>query len=197
MNVALVGAATVIAGIGLAAVGMFTRATRVMAVLIVGAFAIASVPLMLSDPVRTSEVSAGPVEEQDPVDFFAQRVRKSPNDVGARLDLAASLMSAGNFQGAMTEYLSVLQLEPDNPDAHARMGLLLFRGGLTKPALKSVDRALSLRADLPEALYVKGLITLMGLKKPNDAEQIFERYLEVAPFGAYIGDIERLLELQQ
>lgn len=196
MSYALIGVASVVAGLGLGALGIFTRATRTMAVLLVGAFVLASIPMLLADPVRTSDVSAAPAEKEDPVDFFARRVRKSPNDVGARLDLAGSLLSAGNFQGAMTEYLAVLQLDPANADAHARMGLLLFRGGLTKPALRSVDRALTLRPDLPEALYVKGLITMMGLKKPGEAKKIFRRYLEVAPFGSYVTDVERLLELK-
>ena len=96
----------------------------------------------------------------------------------------------------MTEYLTVLQLDPNNADAYARIGLLLFRAGLTKQALKSVDQALVLRPDLPEALYVKGLITMMGLKKPAEAKKIFRHYLEVAPFGAYVGDVKRLLEIK-
>ena len=194
MNLVLIGAATVVAGLGLGAIGAFSRATRTMAVLIALAFLAASVPLLMSDPFRTPHVAAAPAEQEDPIDFFAQRVRKSPNDVGPRLDLAAELLAAGNFQGAMTEYLSVLQLDPDNADAHARMGLLLFRGGLTEQALKSVERALASRPDLPEALYVKGLITMMGLKKPATAKRIFRHYLEVAPFGAYVDDVQRLLE---
>ena len=188
--------AVLVAGVGLATVGAFSRPTRVMSVLVVVAFGVATVPVMMSDHVRTSEVEAAPSEPQDPVDFFARRVRKSLNDVGARLDLANELLAAGNFSGAMTEYLSALKLDPENADAHARVALLLFRGGLTKPALRSVERALTLRPDLPEALYVKGLITMMGLKKPAEAKVILRHYLEVAPFGSYVADVERLLEIR-
>ncbi|MGH2753877.1 MAG: tetratricopeptide repeat protein [Actinomycetota bacterium] len=196
MNVVFYIAAGLVAGAGLVAVGLFTRASRVMIVLAVLASTLASVPAVLSDEVRTSDVAVEPAEREDPIDFFARRVRRSPNDVGARSDLAAELLSAGNFRGAMTEYLAVLQLDPENADAHARVALLLFRGGLTKPALRSVERALTLRPDLPEALYVKGLITMMGLKKPNEAKKILRLYLEVAPFGAYVADVERLLEIE-
>ncbi|HEV2756535.1 MAG TPA: tetratricopeptide repeat protein [Actinomycetota bacterium] len=195
MNVVMVAIVCAAAVSGLAIVGILTRSSAAMAVLLAAAFAVASVPLLLSDPQKTSTVSGRVGDPEDPVDFFADRVADRPNDVSARLDLAAELLSAGNFKGAMTEYLAALQLDPANAGAHARVGLLLFRGGLTKPALRAVDRALTLSPDLPEGLYVKGLVTTMGLKRPAEGRRIFRRYLEVAPFGAYVEDVLRLLEM--
>ncbi|MGH2807624.1 MAG: tetratricopeptide repeat protein [Actinomycetota bacterium] len=194
MNVVLIAALALVAVAGLGAVGVFTRATRLMAVLLVLSFAFASVPSLMADEQRTAEASETP-ERQNPIDFFADRVAERPNNVSARLDLAAALLSAGNFQGAMTEYLSVLQLDPNNATAHARVALILFRGGLTKQALGAVDRSLEIQPQLPEALYVKGLITMMGLERPAEAKELFRTYLEVAPFGAYVADVERLLEM--
>jgi hypothetical protein len=48
-----------------------------------------------------------------------------------------------------------------------------------------VDRVLAASPDYPEALYVRGLINLMGLRRPKAAERDFSAYLAVAPFGSH------------
>ena len=46
-------------------------------------------------------------------------------------------------------------------------------------------RVLAANPDYPEALYVRGLINLMGLHRPKAAERDFSGYLAVAPFGSH------------
>ena len=51
--------------------------------------------------------------------------------------------------------------------------------------------------DDPEALYVRGLIDLMGLRRPRAAERDFSGYLAVAPFGSHRTAAATLLALAQ
>jgi hypothetical protein len=58
-----------------------------------------------------------------------------------------------------------------------------------------VDRVLAAHPNYPEALYVRGLILLMGLRQPEAAERDLTAYLAVAPSGAYRTAVETLLVL--
>jgi hypothetical protein len=58
-----------------------------------------------------------------------------------------------------------------------------------------VDRVLTANPHYPEALYVRGLILLMGLRQPRAAERDFNAYLAVAPFGSHRTAAATLLAL--
>jgi hypothetical protein len=60
-----------------------------------------------------------------------------------------------------------------------------------------VDRVLAASPNYPEALYVRGLIDLIGLRQPTAAERDFSTYLAVAPFGSHRTAAATLLVLAQ
>jgi cytochrome c-type biogenesis protein CcmH/NrfG len=161
------------------------------------ALALSTVPLLAS-PEEKSDPSAEPLEREqqtDPIASLERRIRATPDDVRARLDLAGAYLALGDVRAATVAYLDVLKLDRRNTVAHTRLALLLFRAGLKRQALASVNRALALRHGDPEALYVKGLILFMGFKKPARAASMFETYLKEAPFGSYRPAVERLLDI--
>jgi len=123
-----------------------------------------------------------------------QRVRDTPDDLEARLDLAQTYLEAGQPRQASQQYLEVLRRDPDNPEATTRLSLLLYESGDTADALRGVDKALATHADYPEALFLEGVILLNALNRPSDAIPPLERYLQVAPTGAYRDDARQLLE---
>jgi tetratricopeptide (TPR) repeat protein len=96
-------------------------------------------------------------------------------------------------EDALAEYAAALELDPDDAEAHASIGLILFLSDRPEEALASVDRALETAPDYPEALFYRGVILLRGLERPADAIEAFERYLEVAPFGAERDAVQELL----
>jgi tetratricopeptide (TPR) repeat protein len=57
-----------------------------------------------------------------------------------------------------------------------------------------VERALEIDPSYAEALYVKGVILLNGLGRPEEAAAAFRAYLREAPFGSHREEVERLLE---
>jgi tetratricopeptide (TPR) repeat protein len=152
--------------------------------------------VLLAGLARDAEPAPGasaPTSTEDPFAFFEQRVRDHPNDLAARLDLARRYLDAGRVEDALAEYAAALELDPDDAEAHASIGLILFLSDRPEEALASVDRALETAPDYPEALFYRGVILLRGLERPADAIEAFERYLEVAPFGAERDAVQQLL----
>lgn len=125
------------------------------------------------------------------------QVKQHPKDVSAHLTLAEAYAAAGAGQLAAVEYLAVTRLDPANAEANTSLALLAFDVGRAAQGKAMVDRVLAADPRYPEALYVRGLINLMGLRRPRAAERDFSAYLAVAPFGSYRTAAATLLALAQ
>jgi cytochrome c-type biogenesis protein CcmH/NrfG len=125
------------------------------------------------------------------------QVKQNPKDVSAHLTLAEAYAAAGASQLAAVEYLAVTRLDPANAEANTNLALLAFEVGRAAVGKAMVDRVLAANPDYPEALYVRGLINLMGLRQPKAAERDFSAYLAVAPFGSHRTAVVTLLALAQ
>jgi tetratricopeptide (TPR) repeat protein len=138
-------------------------------------------------------VESAPATSDDPFAFFEQRVRDHPNDLAARLDLAHRYLDANRVEEALEEYAVALELDPDDAEAHAHIGLILYASHQPEEALASVDRALETAPGYPEALFIRGAILLRGLDRPEEAIEDFEAYLAAAPFGQERGTAQQLI----
>lgn len=138
-------------------------------------------------------VESAPATSDDPFAFFEQRVREHPNDLAARLDLAHRYLDANRVEEALEEYAVALELDPDDAEAHAHIGLILYASHQPEEALASVDRALETAPGYPEALFIRGAILLRGLDRPEEAIEAFEAYLAAAPFGQERGTAQQLI----
>ncbi|HLA92142.1 MAG TPA: tetratricopeptide repeat protein [Actinomycetota bacterium] len=156
-----------------------------VAVLIGGTIAAMIVAALVRDSGSQTRAAstAPPAEASDPFAFFEERVRQNPDDLAARLDLAHRYLDAGRVTEALDEYAVVLELDPDDAEALAHVGMILYLGERPKEALASVDLALEIDPDYPEALFFRGVILLRGLDRPDEAIDALEHYLEAAPFG--------------
>jgi tetratricopeptide (TPR) repeat protein len=155
-----------------------------VAVLIGGTVAAMIGAALVRDSSGPVEASGAPATgSDDPLAFFEDRVKQSPQDLAARLDLAHRYLDAGRVADALDEYKVALGLDPNDAEAHAHVGMILYLADRPEDALASVDRALETDPDYPEALFMEGVILLRGLDRPQDAIDAFERYLEAAPFG--------------
>jgi cytochrome c-type biogenesis protein CcmH/NrfG len=125
------------------------------------------------------------------------QVKQNPKDVSAHLTLAEAYAAAGASQLAAVEYLAVTRLDPANAEANTSLALLAFEVGRAAQGKAMVDRVLAADPKYPEALYVRGLINLMGLRRPRAAERDFGAYLSVAPFGSHRTAAATLLALAQ
>ena len=129
------------------------------------------------------------------VDAAVGKVTRNPRDIGAHLDLAQAYADAGTPQLSAVEYLAVTQLDPGNGTANTELATIAFAAGQTAQAEKLVDTALHAHPGYPEALYVRGLIGLMGLRDPVAAERDLKAYLAAAPNGSHRASVETLLAI--
>jgi len=154
-----------------------------VAVLIGGTVLAVVVASLARDAEPQTEAASSPQAADDPLTFFEQRVLDQPNDLAARLDLAHRYLDAGMIEESLSQYAVALELDPDDAEALAHVGIILFQSGRPEEALRSVERALSTDPRYPEALFIQGVILLRGLDRPDEAITAFETYLDAAPFG--------------
>jgi cytochrome c-type biogenesis protein CcmH/NrfG len=169
-----------------------SAAASIMVLLVVVA---AAVPLLVGavEPRDPRMPITGRVPGPAPLSLLESRVRDHPEDPAARLDLADAYLVRGQTGNAVDQYLALVAIDPGSPDAHARLGLVLYRSGRPRAALDAVDRALEIDPSYPEALYERGVILLRGLDRPAPAASAFRSYLEEAPFGAHRAEVRDLL----
>ncbi|MDR2988061.1 MAG: hypothetical protein LBV34_24815 [Nocardiopsaceae bacterium] len=155
-----------------------------------GASALPRAPAM---PVsRNGSAPAAPSGRKSPtpqqlaaVAAAESQVKLHPKNVNAHLALANAYAAAGASQLAAVEYLAVTRIDPANAEANTNLALLAFEVGRPARAKAMVDRVLAADATYPEALYVRGLINLVGLRRPKAAQHDFTAYLAAAPFGSH------------
>jgi hypothetical protein len=124
-------------------------------------------------------------EQLAAIDAALAQVKRSPRDVSAHLALANAYAAGGASQLAVVEFLAVTRLDPTNAEANTNLALLAFEVGRTAQGKTMIDRVLAAHPNYPEALYVRALILLMGLRRPQAAERDLHAYLAVAPFGSH------------
>jgi tetratricopeptide (TPR) repeat protein len=170
------------------------RSTAASVVVLLVAMA-AAVPLLVGalEPREEQAPITGRAPGPAPQPVLEQRVRDHPDDPAARLDLADAYLARGRTADAVDQYLELAAIDPESPDAHARLGLVLYGAGRPREALEAVDRALEIDPVYPEALYERGVILLRGLGRPAPAAAAFRTYLEEAPFGAHRAEVGGLL----
>ena len=168
------------------------RGGRLAVILAASAVVVAATVALATGYVANRGMGDPITGDQNELAFFEQRVADHPNDVAARLDLAQRYLEIGDTR-AVQQYLAVLELDPDNAEANAKLGFLLYRAGRTEEGLRQVEIALETAPEYPEALYYRGVILLEGLDRPEEAAASLRDYLRVAPFGAYREDAEALL----
>ena len=164
-----------------------------VAVLIGGTVLAVVVASLARDAEPQTQAASSPQAADDPLAFFEQRVQEQPNDLAARLDLAHRYLDAGMIEESLSQYAVALELDPDDAEALAHVGIILFRSGRPEEALRSVERSLSTDPRYPEALFIRGVILLRGLDRPDEAITAFETYLDAAPFGVERGQAKDMI----
>ncbi|HEY7146839.1 MAG TPA: tetratricopeptide repeat protein [Streptosporangiaceae bacterium] len=166
--------------------------------------AITGNPVAGAAPAAGSPASPAPSSTKSPtaqqlaaVAAAETQVKQNPKNVRAHLALADAYAAAGASQLAAVEYLAVTRLDPANAAANTNLALLAFEVGRAAQGKTMVDRALAADPNYPEALYVRGVINLVGLRKAKAAERDLKAYLALAPFGSHRTEVATLLALAQ
>lgn len=103
-----------------------------------------------------------------------------PADVALQLEMGRLAFALDDLDTAAAAFFAAIQAEPGNAEAHARLGAVLYVGGLPAEAARLLDRALELDPDLPTALNFRAIVALEWEGSPARAIALWERYAEVA-----------------
>ena len=113
--------------------------------------------------------------------------------VEEHLDLAQEYYADGETDKEIGEYLAVLEMEPNNVQALAFLGLTYYlEKERTEDGIASLRRALALDPDNASALMYLGFI-YYDIEKYTMAIPLFEKFLELHPDHEFRNMIEEML----
>jgi cytochrome c-type biogenesis protein CcmH len=157
---------------------------------------ITGTPFASAPPVDMEIQKTGPLDSLRIAQLEA-RVRRDSTDTPALIELGHLYLTQGLLAKAVVVDTIAIRRQPDaegTAGAFADIGMILWSLGQTDGALKSLDKAVFLHPDLPEALLYRGIILFAGVKDMRAAAQAFERYLAVAPPDANTGRVRAMLD---
>ncbi|MFQ5851217.1 MAG: cytochrome c-type biogenesis protein CcmH [Candidatus Binatia bacterium] len=99
-----------------------------------------------------------------------------------------------DYPQAINAFKKALAIDPNHPEAHSYMGLLLARAGHEDGALLAFDRALASNPDFPLALLGKGMVLYRGKGDFSGARQNLEKLVGLLPPGAQRDDIQKTID---
>lgn len=140
--------------------------------------------------------SGGP-PENPALAALEARVARDSSDFPALLELGHLYLQQQQLQKAADVSMKAVQLRPRAPEtaeAFAHLGMILWGANELDAGLQSLEQALLLSPDLPEALLYKGILLFAGANNPRGAVSAWERYLAVAPPGAETARVRGMLE---
>ncbi len=118
---------------------------------------------------------------------------REPADFGAVNLVGAIAFMRNEFETAVASFTQAVAIDPNQPIAHANLGLALNGVGRVEEGRESLVRAISLDPASPEAFCNLGLV-LHRLGRRPEAEAALERAVQLRP--GYIKALHRLGDLR-
>jgi tetratricopeptide (TPR) repeat protein len=134
-----------------------------------------------------------------------QTIRRDSFDLPALLEAGHLYLAEQKLDEAAQVTIKALSLDPQSPEGHAHVAVLLMaeansqqdpdsaRQAITA-ALGAVNHAIQIKPDLAEGWLFKGMIMMAGLRDPQGAAQAWEQYLKVAPADADTARISAMVQ---
>lgn len=138
-----------------------------------------------------ADAMPGPILAQ--IQEYRARLAKNPRDVPALLGMADLNLQRQNPKEAIHYYKRVLEIEPENPQALAPIGLIIGGAGYVDEALSIFERVLARNPNDPLALWGKGWTLYEGKRDYAGAIQAWERLLAAPGLAADTDQIASLL----
>ncbi len=117
----------------------------------------------------------------------------SSKDVPALLAQGRAAYERQDWSKAIVAFKNALAVEPNHPEAHAYMGLILAQAGHADGALLAFDRALAANPKFSLALWGKGMLLYQAKQDFSGARQTLQSLLEILPAGEEKNQIQKTL----
>jgi cytochrome c-type biogenesis protein CcmH len=104
-----------------------------------------------------------------------------------------SAFAKQDFPTAIETFKKVLAADPNQPEAHAYMGLILVQAGHADSALMAFDKALAAAPNLAMALWGKGMTLYQVKKDYAGARATLEQLVRLMPAGEERVQVEKVL----
>lgn len=162
-------------------------------------------------PGETSSGNTGSAQEKTVTvkerrERLQRAVDANPNDLGSRLLLAQFLEADGDLTGALQEYADVLKIDANNSEAEAQSGRILYitaqaaakaapdsAAELVGQSLARFNHAIELDPGNVNARYFRAIVLANEFGAFSAAQSDLQRYLIMAPNGAFANDVRSLL----
>jgi len=98
-----------------------------------------------------------------------------------------------NWAQAIELFKKVLASDPNQPEAHAYMGLILAQAGHADGALMAFDRALATAPNFPPALWGKGMVLSQTGGDPAEARRLLQKVSGMMPPGPKKEEVDKTI----
>lgn len=164
-------------------------------------------------PGQTSSGNTGPasaprdsISVAERMERLRDRLAADPDDIASRLLLARFLEADGNLVDALDQYDEVIARQPQNAEAHAQAGRILYLTAqaavrsnptvvedLVQQSRARLDRAVAIDPEYPDARFFRAIVLANEFGAFAAAQNDLQRYLVQAPEGRFADQARRLL----
>lgn len=124
-------------------------------------------------------------QKKEARDTYSEVLKNDASVVGARRQLVALLVEAGEFEGARTVISAGIAADPRNYQLYQDYALVDLKSSGIEAALATADRLRSQDRDFPALGALRGDI-YMAAKRPADAVTAYAEAKEAAPSGLLV-----------
>lgn len=113
-------------------------------------------------------------------------------DLSSLLGEGRSAFERREWGAAIDAFKKILEIDANQPEAHAYMGLILAQAGHADESVAAFDRALAVDPDFPVALWGKGML----LRAKGDyagARELLDRLARLMPAGDEKEQVQKIL----
>ncbi len=128
-----------------------------------------------------------------PTDTGGPAATPASGDFATLLAQGKSAFERNDLPQAIEAFKRALALNPNNPEPHAYMGLILSQAGHYDGALMAFDKALSGNPNFPLALWGKGMVLFHIKKDLAGARENLEKVLRLMPPGPEREEVQKTL----
>ena len=131
--------------------------------------------------------------EQDTITGDFLTGTQSSNEPDPLLAQGRAAFERRDWAQAIETFKKVLAANPNHPEAHAYMGLMLAQAGHTEGALMAFDRALAADPNFPLALWGKGMLLYRTNGDAAGARELLQKLESMMPAGAEKQEVEKII----